>query len=53
MTDLELVALVRSRLASMSDAERLHLLELILDGYCTKCGSTEAPGRWCQCDNDE
>ena len=45
-----LVSGIRANLEIMPDCDRMELVEKIMAGYCSKCGSSNLP---CYCWNDE
>lgn len=47
-----LIAVLRERMAKVSDDERLDLTHSLMIGYCEECGREDPEGR-CQCRNDE
>lgn len=45
-----LISVLRGRMKTMTDDERLELINAIVDGYCTRCG---CPYPLCPCWDDE
>lgn len=48
-TDATLLRMVRDRLATMTDAERLEFMHRLVQGYCLECGAVDQPPKLCPC----
>ena len=42
-----------TRLATLTDEQRVDAVGVLTDAYCPHCGRVHAPRRQCQCTNDE